>query len=268
MPADIKKPLKKFLPNLVKARDENLNEADTVQRIMKLLEDVLGYDALEDLSREANMKGKFVDVLVKVDGRPRLIVEAKSASTKLRDRHIEQAQSYASRNNYPWVVLTNGLDWILYHLTFDEGIDYVRAFTINLEDKEKFDDAAADLALLSRQSIKKGELEDFWKKVSALSPGAVGKALFDEQVLNVLRRELRRETGLLVDIEDLADAIKSMLEPDARAAIGPVRIRKHKPKSRKKAAAAAASSAAPEPAETSAAATPSDPPSTQEGESS
>jgi hypothetical protein len=43
---------KKYLPHLLKAQDDNLNEADTVQRIVKVFEDVLGYDALSEITRE------------------------------------------------------------------------------------------------------------------------------------------------------------------------------------------------------------------------
>jgi hypothetical protein len=103
MPPDIRKSLKKFAPCFLEARDQTLNEADTVMRLCRFFEDVLGYDGITDISREANFKNKFVDVCLKVDGRVKLLIEAKAAGVQLRDRHIEQAQSYASQNNYRWV---------------------------------------------------------------------------------------------------------------------------------------------------------------------
>jgi hypothetical protein len=124
MPPDISRPLKKFLPHLLQAQCDNLNEADTVQRLIKVFEEVLGYDSLTEISRET--QNKYVDVALKVDGVTRLLVEAKAAGVTLRDRHIEQAQSYASRNNCQWVLLTNGVVWQLYHLTIEEGIEYER----------------------------------------------------------------------------------------------------------------------------------------------
>ena len=36
------------------------------------------------------------------------------------------------------------------------------------------------LALLHRQSVKKGELEDYWEHRVALSPASIGRALFTE----------------------------------------------------------------------------------------
>jgi hypothetical protein len=68
MVVDIRKPLKKFLPHLLKAKEENLNEADTVYRIVKVLEDVLGYNHLTEITREMQIKDRFVDLTVKIDG--------------------------------------------------------------------------------------------------------------------------------------------------------------------------------------------------------
>ena len=92
MLVDIRKPLKKLTPMLIEARDERLNEADTVHRICHFFDKVLGYDPLRDIGREAEMKGKYVDVTVKIDNQVRLLVEAKAAGVRLRDRHIDQAK--------------------------------------------------------------------------------------------------------------------------------------------------------------------------------
>ena len=225
MAVDIRKPLKKFLPHLLKAREDNLNEADTVQRIIKVFEEVLGYDAMVEITREKQVKEKFVDIAIKIDGTIRFLVEAKSAATVLRDRYIEQAQHYAAEGNIPWVVLTNGVVWNLYHLSFDEGIEYVRVFTIDLSE-EPFDKAVESLSLLHRQAIKKGLLEEYWEHRMALSPKSIGRALFTEEALKLIRREIRRRDGILIDEEDLANAIHSMLSTESREQIGPLKIRR------------------------------------------
>jgi hypothetical protein len=93
MSIDIRKPLKRFIPHFLQARKDGLNEADTVLRLCRFFEEVLGYDGLQDISREAQLKNKYVDICLKIDGRVRLLVEVKAADQQLRDRHIEQAQS-------------------------------------------------------------------------------------------------------------------------------------------------------------------------------
>lgn len=239
MLVDIRKPLKKLTPMLIEARDERLNEADTVHRICHFFDKVLGYDPLRDIGREAEMKGKYVDVTVKIDNQVRLLVEAKAAGVRLRDRHIDQAQAYASRNNYQWVLLTNGVDWNLYHLTFEEGIEYERAFTVSLDAEAGFEEAAARLGLLHKKSLSRGQLDEYWEKSTALAASSIGRALFQEKTLMRIRREIRRDTGILIDIEDLAKAIHGMLSDEAREQIGRVKVRRRPKTTRPKRAAPA-----------------------------
>ena len=245
MPPDIRKPLKAFRRILLDARDEGLNEADTVQRLVRFFEDVLGFDGLRDISREAEMKGKYVDVCLKIDGRIRLLVEAKAAGVRLRDKHIDQAQAYASRNNYRWVLLTNAIDWNLYHLTFDEGIEYEKAFAVSVDEDAEFDEAAAKLALLHKKSIAKGELDAFWVKSTALAAASIGHALFNEDVLNLLRREIRKDTGVLIDVDDLAKSLHEMLSVESREQVGRLKVRRRRKATRREPANKAAAPEAP-----------------------
>lgn len=250
MPVDVRKPLKKFIPHLIAARDQNLNEADTVQRLVKVLEGVLGYDCLSEITREMQVKDKYVDLAVKIDGRVRFLIEAKSAGTDLRDRHIDQAQHYAAENNIHWVLLTNGITWNLYHLTFDEGIEYARAFTCDVTGEL---DACADcIGLLHRSSVRKNGLEDFWAQQVALGPASIGRALFHEDALRLLRRAIRKREGLAVDEEDLAKAIHDILSVEAREVIGPLKIRRNRaPRQPKKDAKVVTAKQAAEPHEAS-----------------
>lgn len=229
---DIRKDLKKYVPHLLKAAEDNLNEADTLQRLIKVFDDVLGYDPMSEISRESAIKDRFVDVALKVEDVVRILVEVKSASTTLRDRHIEQAQNYAANGNIRWVLLTNGVAWNLYHLTFEEGIESTLAFSVSLT--PDLDDKAVELlSLLHRQCVKKGDLDEYWEHRVALSPASIGRALFTEEALKFIRREIRRREGLLIDEEDLAQAIHEMLSTEARERIGPLKIRRRRAKREK-----------------------------------
>jgi len=225
MATDIRRSLKKLQPYLITAQEQNLNEADTRQRIVKVFEDALGYDPMEEISREKEIKGKYVDLAIKTEATIRFLVEIKAAGVTLRDRHIEQAERYAAEGNIRWVLLTNGVVWHLYHLSFEEGIEYERAFVVDFS-KDPIDKAAKFLGLLHRKSIRKGELEEFWQHRIALSPESVGKALFTYEVLRFIRREIRKWEGILIDEEDLAKAIHDMFSTEARERIGPLRIRR------------------------------------------
>ncbi len=228
MAVDIRKPLKKYIPHLLKAQTDNLNEADTVRRLLKVFEDVFGYDPMSEISSEASIKDKFVDVALKVEGTIRLLVEVKSAGSTLRDRHIEQAQAYAANANIRWVLLTNGVVWSLFHLTFEEGIEAVPAFTVDLSSEDWVEKGADCLALLHHQSMRKDELDEYWKHRAALSPESIAQALFTEEALKFIRRLIRRNEGMLIDEEDLATALHEMLSTAARERIGPLKIRRRR----------------------------------------
>jgi hypothetical protein len=224
MKTNIAHELRKYLPFMLKAKEENLNEADTSQRVCKILESVLGYDPMTEISREVEVRSKYVDLALKVDGVVKFFVEIKSAGTPLKDRHIEQCERYASESNLHWVLLTNGVDWNLYHLTFDEGIEYDLAFAVTLSDDSLVKDAEL-IGLLHRAAIKTGELESFWEHWTALSPASIGKALFTEDTMLLIRREIRRKHGILISIEDIAASIHSLFTPKAKELIGPPKIR-------------------------------------------
>lgn len=228
MAPDIRRPLKKFLPHLIKARDDGLNEADTVQRLVLLFSEVLEYDPLSEIGREAQIRDKFVDIVLKIDGKTKLLVEAKAAGTALRDRHLEQVERYAAEGNHQWGLLTNGIVWKLYHLTFDEGIEYQRAFEVDLSAEDGIERGAELLALIHRSSVARGDLEEYWRHRQALDPQSIARALFTEDALRLIRRHLRKREGVLIDIEDLATAIKDLFSTEAREQIGPVRIQRRR----------------------------------------
>ena len=104
---------------------------------------------------------------------------------------------------------------------------------VSLDSEDSLDDAAQKLSLLHKQSVRKGELEDYWAKTTALCAGSIGKVLFNESVLRLIRREIRRDTELLIDSEDLAKSLHDMLCKEAVEQIGPLRIRKRRRITRK-----------------------------------
>ncbi len=230
MAIDIHKALRKFLPYLLEAQEKNLSEADTKTRIIKVFEEVLGYDVMTEITSEKQVKEKYVDLAIKIDGVFKFIIEVKAAGITLRDRHIDQAEHYAAEDNIRWVLLTNGVTWNLYHLEFEEGIEYERTFTIDLS-SDPLDYAAEILGLLHRQSIMKGDHDKYWECRVALSPESIGKALFSEEILRLLRRQIRKSQGMLIDEEDLAKSLHEMFSTEARERMGPLKIyRKRKPK--------------------------------------
>jgi predicted type IV restriction endonuclease len=177
MSVDIVKDLKRYIPIIQQAHDQGINEAETSQRISKFLEEVLGYDVFSEISREHVVKDRNVDYAIKLNGRVKFFIEVKQAGISLKERHIEQAENYAANSGVPWVVLTSGRYWQLYHLTFEDGIQGDLIWSVDvLSDDVKA--AAEKLSLLHRKSISKGEIEDYLAKVNTLSPKSIIQAIF------------------------------------------------------------------------------------------
>jgi hypothetical protein len=231
MVPNIRPALRKFARLFNELRESKANESDTVDRLRYFFEEALGYDRVKDIFSETEMKGKYVDLCLKINGNICMLVEAKPAAMELRVRQIDQAKHYASENGFRWVLLTNGVEWNLYHVSFNEneGIEYDPAFIVSLAD-EKLDKAVEHLALLHKRSLAKDGLERFWAKKSALCAGSIGKGIFHENVLKVLRREIYRLCDVRIDPEDLAEAVHNMFSQEAREEIGPLRIRKTRKK--------------------------------------
>lgn len=232
MDRSVKKQLQHYIQVFTEGQQRNANEADTVMYITRFLTDVLGYDLFKDITKEFQIRERYCDVAVKINGQVYFLIEVKSMALPLSDRHIEQAENYASRAGIEWVILTNGLNWRLYHLTFDSsGIEHDMAFECTLGGNVDIEDSWECLSILNKESIVDGELADFWEHKKALSSDSLLRALFTEEVLNSLRRELRRKATVRVELEDIGSALRRLLNPEV--VTEDIRIRKARKKRRR-----------------------------------
>jgi hypothetical protein len=231
--------LLRFATAFREARERGSNESDTVMYLVKFFEEVFGYDSLKgEISKELSIKDRYCDLALKIDGAVRVLVEVKSAGQKsLAEKHIEQAENYASRAGIVWVLLTNGIEWQLFHLTFNEGEGIVHelAFQANLlDDMEKdAEQLWQKLEILTRASVKKSALEDFWAQKKILSPASVVRVLFHEDVLRLVRRALRKDADAMLEIDDVFRAVRDVISKAALAEAGDLGIVKRRKKRKK-----------------------------------
>lgn len=220
------------------ARERGANESDTVMYLVKMFGDVLGYDSLAgEISKEVAIKDRYCDFCVKLEGTIEYIVEVKSAAHKtLKDKDIEQAENYASRGGICWVVLTNGIEWKLYHLVFAEGEgithDLVFAFDLLEEIEKNVEKVWSMLGLISKEGILNGDHDTYLSQKKVLSPSSLIKVLVSEPVLTVIRRELNRVCEFRLDIEDVFNAIKDVLSKDSLMEAGDLCYKKRKKRRR------------------------------------
>src|SRR3989338_7645668 len=227
MSIDITKDLKKYIPIFQQAQEQNINEAETSLRIGKFLEDVLGYDVFHDITKEHTIKDRYVDYAIKADGKVMFFIEIKQAGIELKEKHIEQASNYAANAGVEWILLTNGLGWQLYHLTFDEGIQSDLIWSTDIS-TDNIQDASDKISLLHKKSISKGDLEDYYAKIVTLSPKSIMQSIFHETTLQIIRRQLKKTTGVSIDENDLVNGIKKMISTETWEAIGDINIKSHR----------------------------------------
>lgn len=204
---EIKVRLKKFIPIIKEAKEKSINEADTRMRIRVLLSDVLGYDILEDISQEHMVQGHYVDLTVKNKGKIVMFIEAKSVDTTLRDTHAYQATNYAATGGVNLCILSNGVDYRLYYLTWDKAkVESNVIISFNLLD-EDINAVAEKLYLLSKESFKKGIIDKYVAEVTSLEDKNLLQALLSKRTLSALRLELKNITGHNIKEESIERSI-------------------------------------------------------------
>ncbi len=223
--ADLAK-LTKYAKVFADARERDANESDTVMYLIEFFKEVLGYDPLEgDISKEVAVNDRYCDFGIRVEGKVVFLVESKSAGVQgLKSKHIEQAENYASRAAINWVLLTNGVLWQLYHLTFGNGIEHELVFEVNLVDdlEQKAQWIWDTLSVLSKRSVREDSLETYYEQQKLLSPKNIVNLLLGEEVLTKLRQELNRKSPSRLELAAIFEGVRDVLSQEALAAAGEI----------------------------------------------
>jgi len=136
-------------------------------------------------------------------------IEVKRVNTKLGDKHLRQVQSYALNEGCEWVFLTNGHDWQIYHLTAALPVITELVLEASLTSDEPINKKIDKFFSLTRESMKRGQINALHEARRATSPKALADLIFAPPVLDALRKELRKKTGQAVDNRELLGLLKS-----------------------------------------------------------
>lgn len=136
------------------------------------------------------------------------------------------------------MVLTNGIFWQLYHLTFGDSIKHELIFEANLiEDLEQRPDWLWDtLSVLNKRSVREDSLNTYYEQQKLLNPKNIVNLLLDEEVLKKLRQELNRKAPTRIDLTSVFEAVRDVLSQEALADAGDIVApakRRHRRKQRK-----------------------------------
>jgi hypothetical protein len=195
--------LKPFQTILQQQKARDVSEADTVTLVKDLLADLFGYDKYAELTSEHSIRGTFCDLAVKLDGKLAFLIEVKAIGIDLKDGHVKQAVDYAANQGVEWVVLTNGINWHLYHVIFKKPIDKQEIAHFNLLDANAKNEAVLDkLYLLTREGFTKSAMAEYRDRKDATSRFMLAAIILNsEPVQSAIRREIRRVSEITVEPE-------------------------------------------------------------------
>ncbi|MBM3351164.1 MAG: type I restriction enzyme HsdR N-terminal domain-containing protein [Betaproteobacteria bacterium] len=205
----IKVGLKKYQPVLANAKLRDVGEADTVTIIKDMLSDVFGYDKYSEITSEYAIRGTYCDLAIKLDGKLSTLIEVKAVGIELKDQHVKQAIDYGANQGVDWIMLTNGITWQVYKLTFSKPIEKELVLNFDVTSiNPRLDKDVESLYLLCKEGWQRSALGEYHTQKQALSRFFMGAMLQAAPVLDVIRKELRKVSP---DVKITNEEIKDVL---------------------------------------------------------
>ena len=185
--------IKKFQPILNTAKSRDVNESDTVIIITDMLSEVFGYNKYSEITSEFTVRSTYCDLAIKIDGKLAFLLEVKAIGLELKENYVKQVVDYAANQGIDFVVLTNGVIWKVYKITFTKPIDQELVFEfdfLNLNNKNS--DDVEKLSLLSKEGWLKSFLYEYHSQKQALSKFFLSAIILSDPITDLIRKELRK----------------------------------------------------------------------------
>lgn len=203
--------VKNFQNILSKARNRDVNEADTVTIVTDILADVFGYDKYSEITREHAVRGTYCDLAVELDGKVKFLIEVKAIGLDLKENHLMQVIAYGAKEGVDWIVLTNGLEWEIHRIRFEQPIsnDLICAFNF-LDMNPRSSDDQERLFLLCNEGLRKAAIEEYHERIQSVNRYTIGAVILTESITKVIRREIKRlSPGINVSIGDIEEILRT-----------------------------------------------------------
>lgn len=207
----LKEQLKTYKRKYLRKEFSTLNEADTRIMTNSFLTEILGYRELEEIKTEYRIKGEYADYVIQLKRKKHFVVEVKSIELDLSEKHLRQSLAYAANEGIDWILLLNGREVQLYRVNFNKPISTTLIFKIDFTNNDDLKKAPDLLWNLTKRAVEKGELEAFWKRTSALDPVNLAKLLYSEEIVKRLRNDLKEQTGIYFQMEDVAESLRQII---------------------------------------------------------
>ena len=200
----------KFKKILKRAKERDVNEADTVTIVIDMLSEVFGFDKFSEITKEHKIKGSFCDLAVKLDERVEYLIEVKAIGLNLKENHLKQAVNYASHAGVKWAVLTNGINWEVYRVNVEKKVTKKLLFSWDfLELKSKDTEWQKELFALCKRGIQKKLVDHYYEYQQAVNPYMIGAILLSDGVVKATCRELSKlKKGIRIETKGIKNLMQ------------------------------------------------------------
>jgi len=207
----IRHQVKRYQSILSDAKVRDISEADTVTILVDMLADVFGYDKYTEVTKEFSIRGTYCDLAIKVGQDVYFLIEAKAIGVELRDNHVKQAVDYAANEGIEWVVLTNGVNWQIYKVLFQQPIDKTLVLEWDVANANPRDQKIIEcLGNLTKEGFTQSSMNVFYQQQQAASKFSLAHLLQSDRVLKSLRKELRSLVPKLkIERETLGEILRN-----------------------------------------------------------
>lgn len=207
----LKEGLKVYKRKYMRKEFSTLDESATRIMTNYFLTEILGYQELEEIKTEYRIRSEYADYVIQLKRKKHFVVEVKSIDLDLNEKHLRQSLGYAANEGIDWILLLNGREIQLYRVNFGKPISTTLIYKLDLLDKDDFKKAPDLIWYLTKRAVEKGELELFWKRTNALNPVNLAKLLYSEEVVKRLRNDLKDQTGIYFQMEDVAKSLEQII---------------------------------------------------------
>lgn len=209
----IKSSICKFQKVLAIAKDRDLNESDTVSIITDMLAEVFGYDKYLEVTSELAIRGTYCDLAIKLNDKFEYLIECKAVGIDLKENHLRQAIGYGANKGIQWIILTNGLEWQIHKLKFEQPIqcELVAKFDVSTLSMKNERDIEM-LAIITKEGVEKSLREELYEKSQCVNKFVIGQLVLSEPVVSTIRRELRKlSDGINVEEAEIAALLREAI---------------------------------------------------------
>lgn len=221
-----------YFRQYLKHEPTELDESGTRIMVNTFLTDVLCFRAIEEVKTEYMIKGTYADYVVQLNGVRHFLVEVKSLSLKLSEKHLRQAINYGANEGIDWALLTNGKQYELHRIIFGKPIESKKVLSFDFSNLDDCKHCIEQLQYLHKDSVSNSGLDFLWNKTQALDPLNVASLLYLPRVVDFIRHTLRRKYKAKFSEAEVQKSLNSVVT-DA-IPIESLKLTKHRPIKRQK----------------------------------